>query len=120
MKTPLVLVAAALILGGCSTMQLQNASDLAARLNAGIASIDQVAHQFCPTLQAAGTSVTTIACVARANGTQPRAVSAAVAWGRRFCANPASTGLADLAGNIASGVVAIVAARDAGCTGGGP
>lgn len=110
-----LLLLPALLLGGCAHLDLAQVSAFADRLNAGIASVDEVAHQFCPSARTVGLSAKTIACVARANGTTQQVVNAALDWGAAFCANPVSKNPVQLAKNIESGVVAILNADNSGC-----
>lgn len=103
------------LLGGCSAGSLQNASELLDRINARIATTDEVAHKLCPSLAMLNASASTVACVAKANGTTQRVVAKVIAYGNQFCANPTSANLSALAANAAGGLVAAMNATAAGC-----
>lgn len=103
------------LLGACSAGSLQNASELLDRINARIATTDEVAHKLCPSLALLNASATTVACVAKANGTTQSAVAKVIAYGNQFCANPTSANLSSLAANAAVGLRAAMTATSAGC-----
>lgn len=103
------------VLSGCSTLDLQNASGLADRLNARVATISQVVHQFCPTIETMSLSAETLACAARANRSTQEGFSTATVAVTNFCRNPPSKSVGEVAASITSGVIAIINARNAGC-----
>lgn len=114
----IAIILAAGLLSGCAAASLKDAADLLDRVNARIATTDEVAHKLCPSLAILNASATTVACVAKANGTTQSAMAKVIAYGNAFCANPTSTNLTALAANAAVGLRAAVAATSAGC--GGP
>lgn len=104
-------------LASCTTAQLSNLSAEIDFVNAQIKSVDDFAHQFCPSARVIGLSAQAIACTAAANNVSVAAVNAAVAWGQQFCANPASTNVASLVSNATKGVWAVTNAVAQGCAG---
>lgn len=111
-----IALACMIALGGCASMSLSEISSFLDRVNAGIESVDEFAHKFCPSAQIVGVSAKTIACTAKANGTTQRVVNSAMDWGRAFCANPTSRSIKELTVNTTQGIRAILAADNAGCT----
>jgi len=104
-----------LALSGCAAGSLKDAADTLDRINARIATTDEVAHKLCPSLALLNASATTVACVAKANGTTERVVARVIAYGNAFCANPTSANLAALARNAAGGLRVAMAATASGC-----
>jgi len=116
---PIVLalaLAAGLALAGCAHMSLQEVSDFLDRVNARIVSVDEFAHKFCPSLTVVNASAKSVACAAKASGTTQTTLNRAISYGRTFCENPTSSGIAGLTKNVATGVRAVLAADAAGCS----
>lgn len=115
MRIPILLLAAALPLGGCVTMSAAEIGALMDRVNARIVTADELAHKFCPSLAVVNASAKATACAAKASGETQGRLNRVIAYGRAFCENPTSTSAASLVANVGTGIRAVLAADSAGC-----
>ncbi len=110
-----LLLLALLPLGGCLTAK--EAGEVVDRINARIATVDEVVHKLCPSLAVINASAERAACVAKANGTTQRVLARVSTYGAAFCSNPTSASLAELTRNASSGLRAALLADTSGCAG---